>query len=313
MRGSVRPSWRLRVNPTPGRRPPWVDDDAFPFESRFIAIDGSTIHYIDEGSGPVLLLYHGNPSWSFLYRQIVLGLRERFRCVAFDYPGMGLSTARPDFGYRAHEHAAVAERFVIDLDLVQITPLVQDWGGPIGLSVAARHPERHRALIVGNTWGWMADTIRGRIKNALFSKLWGGPVGRALNGRWNLFAKTVVPAGHKRHRMTPAELAQYLGPFPHRASRIPLQVFPREIMTARAFLLDLESHLPAVAGLPALILWADRDFAFKKPELEHWQRVLPRGRTHILHRAGHFFQDDAPDEVCETILDWWPSVGHAIT
>jgi haloalkane dehalogenase len=299
------------VNATPGLRPPWVDDSAFPFESHFVAIDGSTIHYIDEGSGPLLLLYHGNPTWSFLYRQVVLELRERFRCVAFDYPGMGLSTARAGFGYRADEHAAVAERFVAELDLTQITPLVQDWGGPIGLSVAVRQPERHRALIVGNTWAWMAATIGGRIKNGLFSRLWGGPIGRVLNERWNLFAKTVIPAGHKRHKASAEEMVQYLSPFADRASRTPLHVFPREITKAKAFLDDLEADLPKIADLPALILWADRDFAFKKAELAHWQQILRHHHTHALRGAGHFFQDDAADEVCHTIRDWWPTVERA--
>jgi haloalkane dehalogenase len=294
------------ANPTPGRRPVWVDDELLPFESRFVAVGPHTIHYLDEGNGPLLLLYHGNPSWSFLYRDVIMGLRGAFRCIAFDYPGMGLSSAAPGYGFRAHEHAAVAEQFIEQLGLDGITPMVQDWGGPIGLAVAARHPERYRALIVANTWGWRADSLRTKVKHRCFSQLWGGPLGRFMTGRFNLFARVVVPAGHKRRRLTSAELAHYLGPFSDRASRAPCIVLPREIVGARALLEEVESGIPRLAGHPALLLWADRDFAFGKRDLARWQRMLPRGRTRVLEGAGHFLQDDAPDEICAAIRAWWP-------
>jgi pimeloyl-ACP methyl ester carboxylesterase len=96
------------TNLTPGHRPAWVDNELFPFVSKFLRIDGHTIHYVDEGHGPLLLLYHGNPTWSFLYRRLIADLRDRFRCMAFDYPGMGLSTADPAFSYRAPESSGWA-------------------------------------------------------------------------------------------------------------------------------------------------------------------------------------------------------------
>ena len=120
------PERGVKANSAPGRRPDWVSDELFPFESHFVDIDGHRLHYIDEGSGPVLLLYHGNPTWSFLYRDIITKLRSEFRCVAFDYPGMGPSTADPNFTFRAADLAAVAEAFVEHLDLDAITPMVQD-------------------------------------------------------------------------------------------------------------------------------------------------------------------------------------------
>ena len=86
-----------KTNPT--GRPEWVSGELFPYESRFIELGGSRVHYVDEGEGPVLLLLHGNPTWSFLYRHLVGRLRHRFRCVALDYPGFGLSTAPPGYGY----------------------------------------------------------------------------------------------------------------------------------------------------------------------------------------------------------------------
>ena len=137
-------------------RPAWVPEDLYPFESRHAEVDGSRVHYVDEGGGPPLLLLHGNPTWSFLYREIVLGLRDRFRCIALDLPGFGLSTAAPGYGFTPAEHADVVERFVLTLDLNDAAMMVQDWGGPIGFAVATRHPDRFSGFVVGNTWAFKA-------------------------------------------------------------------------------------------------------------------------------------------------------------
>jgi haloalkane dehalogenase len=80
-----------------GERPAWVDDKLFPFESRFVEPDGNVVHYVDEGSGPILLMLHGSPVWSFVYRDVIAALRDRFRCIALDFPGFGLSTGAPSY------------------------------------------------------------------------------------------------------------------------------------------------------------------------------------------------------------------------
>ncbi|MPY79897.1 MAG: alpha/beta fold hydrolase, partial [Actinophytocola sp.] len=104
-----------------GARPSWVDDDLFPFESRFVELDGHVVHYVDEGSGPILLMLHGNPTWSFVYRQVIESLRDRFRCIALDYPGFGLSVAAPGYRYLPEEHAAVVVSFLDRLGLSRAT------------------------------------------------------------------------------------------------------------------------------------------------------------------------------------------------
>src|SRR6185369_4619361 len=98
-------------------RPGWVPDELYPFESHFAEIGGARVHYVDEGTGPVLLLLHGNPTWSFLYREIIRDLRSSFRCIAVDYPGFGLSTARAGYGFTPREHSAVVEKLVLALEL----------------------------------------------------------------------------------------------------------------------------------------------------------------------------------------------------
>jgi haloalkane dehalogenase len=278
------------TNLTPGHRPAWVDNELFPFASKFLRIDGHTIHYVDEGHGPLLLLYHGNPTWSFLYRRLIADLRDRFRCVAFDY--------------RAPELADVAERVVEALDLGQITVMVHDWGGPVGLGAAARHPDRYQAVVIGNTWAWPARTLRARVVNSVFSALWGRWPGRLAVEHANAFAKVILPAGHHRTTLTEREMKQYLGPYPNPASRRPCHVLPREIVRAKQFLREVEAGLNDLAHLPTLIVWANRDFAFHKQELAQWESIFSDHQTHVLHGAGHFFQDDAAAEVARVLTDW---------
>jgi haloalkane dehalogenase len=135
-------------------RPAWVDDELFPFESRFVAVDGHTVHYVDEGSGPTLLLLHGNPTWSFVYRDVIRALRDEFRCVALDYPGFGLSSPRTGYRYLPEEHARVVTAFVDTLGLRGVTLVAHDWGGPIGLATVQQRPAAFEGLVLANTWGW---------------------------------------------------------------------------------------------------------------------------------------------------------------
>src|SRR3712207_3114291 len=109
----------------------WPDRTLFPFEQRHVAVDGHDVALVDEGDGPPLLMLHGNPTWSFTYRDVIAGLRDRYRCIAPDLPGFGLSKdVPPGYGFTASEHAEAIERFVEELDLRDVTLLVQDWGGP---------------------------------------------------------------------------------------------------------------------------------------------------------------------------------------
>jgi haloalkane dehalogenase len=150
-------------------RPVWIPEELYPFQSRYADVAGARIHYLDEGAGRPLLLLHGNPTWSFLYRDIVTGLRDRYRCIAVDHPCFGLSAAAPGYGYTPAEHADVLEELVLLLDLRDVTMMVQDWGGPIGFAVATRHPERFAAFVIGNTWAWP----KGDPGRQLFSRLLG--------------------------------------------------------------------------------------------------------------------------------------------
>jgi haloalkane dehalogenase len=263
-------------------------------------VDGARVHYLDEGSGPPLLLLHGNPKWSFLYRDLIEALRDRYRCIAVDYPGFGLSRAAPEYGFTPAEHARVVERLVLDLDLRDATMMVQDWGGPIGMSVATRHPDRFTAFVIGNTWAWPKSDPG----TQLFSRLLGGPIGGFLILRRNAFVEKILPGNVKRRTLSKRVMDAYRGPFPTPESRRPMHVLPREILRSRPFLAEIERALPALSQRPALIVWPTKDVAFREPERRRWEQVFPDHRTVILDGAGHFIQEDASDEIAAAVREW---------
>jgi haloalkane dehalogenase len=282
------------------RRPSWVPPAAYPFEDHWADIDGHVVHYLDEGSGPTLLLLNGNPSWSFGWRDVVLGLRDTFRCIAPDYPGFGLSREAPGYDFRPRSHAAVVEALVDRLGLRDLTVVGYAWGGPIGLALAGRRPELVRALVIGNTWAWPEDRLRARA----FSALMGGPLGAITVERLDLMLRLYLPLGLKRGRLTASERRAYAGPFP-RERRHVMRVLPREITAGRAWLAEVESGLPRLADRPVLVLWPDSDPGFGDGELARWRSIFPGAEVVALRGVGQYIDEDAPGEVAAAIRSWW--------
>ncbi len=281
-----------------------VDKELFPFESHFLKTNnGSEVHYVDEGVGPVILMMHGNPSWSFLYRKMITKLKGRFRCIAPDYPGFGLSIAPEGFDFLAGSHSKVMIEVVEKLELKDFIIVMQDWGGPIGLSIAERFPERVRGMVIGNTWGWpLKENARFRV----FSWLMGGPIGRLIaysfNGVWRFFMKKgfVDPRSDR-------EMAMYAAPFRDKKNRKQTSIFPRQLVKAYEFEAQVEAGLDKLAEKPVLFLWGIKDFAFRKPELERFKSHFP---DHVYHslEASHFWQDEQGEVASDFLLDWAPVV-----
>jgi haloalkane dehalogenase len=294
--------------PTPGEtpeapaRPSWIPDELYPFNDSYAEIEGSRVHYVEEGSGPTLLLLHGNPTWSFLYREIIKGLSGTYRCIAVDYPGFGLSHAAPGFSFTPAEHARVIEQLILQLDLQGITMMVQDWGGPIGFAAATRHPERFAAFVIGNTWAWpKADP-----GTQVFSRVLGSPLGSYLILHRNFFIENILANNVKLRKLPDVVMDAYRGPFPTAESRRPMYVFPREILGSRPFLAEVDAGLPALADRPALLVWPTKDIAFGDAERSRWEAVFPNHRTVSLVGAGHYIQEAAPEEIVTAIREWKP-------
>ncbi len=282
-------------------RPSWVDDDLFPFESRFIEIDGHNVHYVDEGSGPTLLLLHGNPTWSFLWRDVISALRADFRCVALDYPGFGLSAAKPGYRYLPEEHAEVVTGFVDALGLSEVTLVGQDWGGPIGLAAAQRRPGVFNRLVLANTWAW---PVNGILHFEAFSRIMGGPLTRLLVRQLNLLVNLFISTGHRRRKPTGDEMTHY-----RRAQDTPERrqagaVLPGRVLASRAFFAEVEAGLTDLRHLPTLIVWGDADIAFRSEERERLEATFANHRTVIVEGAGTYVESDAPEEFVAAVRAW---------
>jgi haloalkane dehalogenase len=290
----------MNAHPGAEQLSPWIPLDLYPFASHYAGIAGARVHYVDEGSGPPLLLLHANPTWSFLYREIIAALRDRFRCIALDYPGFGLSSAPSGYGYLPAEHAQVLERFILELDLRDVTMMVQDWGGPIGFAAATRHPERFTAFVIGNTWAW-PKTDPG---TQAFSRILGSRLAQHLIMQRNVFVEKILPRGVRRTKLSEPVMTAYRGPFPTPESRRPLYVFPRDILRSRLFLAEIERGLRVLRDRLALLVWPTKDVAFREPERRRWEELFPEHTTVMLEGAGRYIQEDAPEEIIAAIRGW---------
>ena len=277
----------------------------FPVQHRFVDLEGARVHYVDEGEGDVLLMLHGNPTWSFLYRKMIAKPQGTFRCVAPDHPGFGLSESPKGYGFTPREHSVILERFVDELQLTKLTMIVQDWGGPIGLGLAGRRPELVKSLVIGNTWAW---PFKGDRRMELFSWLMGGPIGQAMAYSFNGVVQYFMREGVVS-RLDRDVLSLYLAPFQSRGNRKQTAISPRQLIRAAEYLSEVEGSLASVADRPVLLTWGARDFAFRQAERERFERLFPNHQTIVLENAGHFWQEDAADEASEAILDWAPQFG----
>jgi haloalkane dehalogenase len=270
-----------------------VRKDLFDVEHRFLDVDGARVHYVDEGSGDAILLLHGNPSWSFVYRKIIAALRDECRCIALDYPGYGMSDAPPGYGFTPAEHSAIVEKVVDRLELRDLTIMVQDWGGPIGFGLAARRPELVRRFVIGNTFAWPLDSVA-RIR--AFSWVMGGPIGRALTSAFN-FVPWFFLARGLHQPLDPAARAMYMAPWRPRDRRRAAVIAPRQLIRATPYLEEVEAGLARLADRPALIVWGTKDFAFREAERARFEAAFPDHDTVLLDGASHFLQEDAGEEI----------------
>ncbi|MDF0529433.1 alpha/beta fold hydrolase [Tsukamurella sp. 8J] len=292
-----------------GTRPAWVDDRLFPFESRFVDVGGNTVHYVDEGSGPTLLFLHGNPTWSFLWRDTIRALSGDFRCIALDFPGFGLSTPRPGYRYLPEEHADVLAGFADALGLEGATLIGQDWGGPIGLATALRRPALAKRLVLANTWAW---PVNGDLYYEAFSRIGGNAPMQFLVRRINLLVNTFIPTGHRKRRPTADEMTHYRRALDTPERRQASAVLPGRILASRKFFEDIETGLPTLAQLPTLIVWGDADIAFRTQERERLETALPRHETVIVHGASTYVESDAPEEFIGAIRAWHPQTADRV-
>ncbi len=275
------------------------DPRIFPFQSHWWESPNGKVHYIDEGSGPPILFLHGNPTWSFLYRGIIIRLRDRFRCIAPDLPGFGLSDHPPDYRYTPEEHAYTIRGFVTGLDLQGLTIMGHDWGGPIGMRLAADEVSRIKALVMGNTWYWPTTALHLKA----FSWIMSTGYAQGLLHRKNLFVERIIPLGVK-HPLAPEVIQHYRGPFPTVDSRAGIGEFARQITLSANWLAQVEIDVRrTLRHLPLLLVWGMDDLAFTPAFMGTFMRDFEKTSTVRLD-AKHFIQEDAPGEVSRAVREF---------
>jgi haloalkane dehalogenase len=193
------------------QRPTWLDEQLYPFQSRFVEVEGNRIHYIDEGAGPTLLFVHPGVGWSFMYSDIIQELRGNFRCVALDLPGFGLSAAAPGFEHTLTSDSRLLERFISTLGLTDVTLFSHDVTGSIALGVVARRPEWFRAVIVLPSFAWPLESYR---KVYPMIQVIGSPLFRFLSTHFNFFLEYTLRAVTKKPKQPFSDLEKqaYRGP-----------------------------------------------------------------------------------------------------
>jgi len=274
----------------------WIDRNEYPFRHHYLDLGMGRMHYVDEGAGEPIVLLHGNPTWSFLYRHLIKCLSKKYRCIAPDQIGFGLSSKPQDWSYIPEAHAQNTAKLIEKLGLKNITLVMQDWGGPIGISYAVNKPDNVKRLVIMNTWMWgVADEPHARR----FSKFMGGFVGKFMIRRLNFFVNNIMNAGTlNKERFTEKIHDHYRKPHEKPDDRLGSWVLPGAILGSGAWLDSLWLQREKIADKKAVILWAMEDIAFRKSALEKWQSLMKNAKTMELENTGHYLQEDRGEELC---------------
>lgn len=274
--------------------PDWLDTTGYPFTPRTFEHSDGRLNYVDEGHGPPLLLIHGTPSWSFEWRAAIHHYRARFRVIAVDHLGFGLSDKARDAAYQPKHHTRRLHDFIRALDLRDVTLVVHDFGGPIATPLVVRDASRFRRVVVVNTWAWpMDEDAKGRS----LMRLVRSPLGRFLYLFCNASPRWLLPASFaKRENLARSVHRQYLAPFPDRVSRHALWTLGANLVDSAAFAPELAIVVDALQRLPLGIVWGKRDTLIDPTVLSRWRQLFPGAACVELAESGHFPQEETPDE-----------------
>ena len=270
---------------------------AYPWAGDFLDVDGGRLHYVDEGprDAPVLLCIHGNPTWSFYWRAVISTFSDRFRVVAMDQMGCGLSDKPQDWTYRLADHVGNVEKLIEHLGLRDITFIVHDWGGAIGMGVATKHPDWAKRFVVTNTGAWLSQDIPLSIASCRIPGF-GALAVRGANG----FARVATIRAVSK-KLDPVAKDGLLHPYDNWQNRIATLRFVEDIPLAAshpsyAELARIDEGLAQLVDKPMLILWGDDDFCFHPGFRREWEKRFPDAEVHAWEGVGHYVMEDATAE-----------------
>jgi haloalkane dehalogenase len=270
----------------------------YPFQTRTLDVGGAALSYVDEGQGRPVLMLHGNPTWSFYYRELIQSLRGTHRVIAPDHVGCGRSSRPGDYPYTLGRRIEDVTRLVEHLGLEDVTLVVHDWGGAIGMGWATRQPQRVRNVVVFNSAAFHFRRTPLRIA------VCGLPlIGPLLVQGLNAFlrASFVMAVGRGR-KLAPDVRAGYLEPYGSWRDRRAILEFVRDIprtprVPSHAVVREIEAGLARLADKPMMICWGDQDWCFDARALAGWMQRFPRAEVHRFAQAGHYVVEDAIEQI----------------
>lgn len=281
--------------------PSWVDTQLYPFDSKFLSLKAGDMHYVDEGKGKTLLFVHGTPTWSFLYRDFIKELSKDYRCIALDHLGFGLSPKVDSVEATPQWHAQNLVAFIEALDLHDITLVVHDFGGPIGLAAGLKHIDRISKIVLFNTWLWSTKEEKSAQKIDRTINSW---LGRFLYLTMNISPKLLLKKGfHDKKYLSQKVHQQYIRPFPDRSSRIPLLHLAQALVGSSDWYQEQWEKLDSLAEKEWLILWGTQDSFITTKYLQRWINRLPNAQVHELN-CGHFVQEEKTQDAIQAIKNF---------
>lgn len=293
---------------TPQSAPSWLDKSLYPFESKAVQLKAGSMHYVDEGQGEVLLFVHGTPTWSFLYRNFIQALSAHYRCIAIDHIGFGLSEKVESFSGTPEAHAHNLSEFIRTLDLKEITLVVHDFGGPIGLAAGIENRDRIKRIVLSNTWLWATKTNPMALK---IDKIVRSALGKFFYLHLNYSPKFLLKQGFAdKQNLSKSVHRHYTRPFPNKQSRIPLLHIARALVGSSDWYQSQWELLDTLADKEWLILWGNKDQFITPEYLAKWKTRFPQANVKELD-CGHFIQEEkSPEAIAE--IDAFMKMGRSI-
>ena len=283
--------------------PEWLNTASYPFKRNYLELSSGKMHYVDEGKGEVILMLHGNPTWSYTYRKLIKGLSKEYRCIAPDYIGFGLSDKPINWSYKPQDQAENINTLIKSMSLKNLTLVVNDWGGPIGLSYAVNHPENLKRLVILNTWCW---SVKGDPVLETFSKVVGGPLGKFFIKYFNFLAKTGIKSAFgESNRLTREVHQHYYRHLANPKSRKGCWQFPKYMLKADEWLKNVWERKAVIEEKPVMLAWGLKDFAFRKEQLEKFSLFFKNKTVFTFDDTGHFVQEEKGNELVPLIKEFF--------
>lgn len=274
----------------------------YPFRANYFNIGNIRLHYLDVGSGPAVVLVHGNPTWSYYFRNLIGVLQEKHRVIAIDHVGCGLSDKPQDYKYCLSQHIDNLQSLIEHLDLQKYSLVMHDWGGAIGMGCAVRHMDLLERLVVMNTAAFRSTLIPARI-NICRLPIVGDIIVRLFNGfAWPATFMAVT-------KFLSRDVAKaYVAPYDCWQNRIAIHRFVQDIPLfpqhpSYQTLLNIENNLSVIRAkeIPIQVVWGGADFCFSRTFYERWLQLFPEAESHYWPDGGHYLLEDKKDEVIPMI------------